>query len=351
MLRKYGDPVVAGYTMPYSPSPLWRSIVSVYPRVSLHCQWIIGRGLIPTWGTNWSGSIINNPGGFSYNPNIRQIKLSPIICNSAGTSINIRNVLLPEVVSVLNDVVLNDEADRLCWVLTQHGEFTTKSYWEQHRIRYAKHNWSKFYWNKFILPWIGVFLWKLSRNAIPVDARLLSMGFKLASRCVCCNNPDTETVDHLFILGETAREVWIHFANLFNFTSYPTNMNQLAEVWLHQISLDNPLDISRNIIFAYCLWEIWKLRNSIILDKGAKNSRMIISRVTASLQLASRAHNLELDMGARPISAGANPYLPTVGGGHSIWMAPLEGLKLNIAALSGDGRVTVAGGIVRNMDG
>lgn len=245
MLRKYGDPRDNNYIMPSSPSPLWRSMISVFHKVYAHCLWIVGRGHIPVWGSNWCGTILSRPTEIGYTPNISQIISSLLIRNKIGRLVNIRNFLPAEAISILDNITLNEEPDRIIWTINQHGDFSTSSFWELYRTRHNKFKWSMYCWNKFIPPRIGVFLWRLSRNALPVEAKLRSMGFNLASKCVCCKNPAEETIDHLFVGGEVASEVWQHFAGYFQTSSQTSTINELAEVWLHNTSLNNVSGVSK----------------------------------------------------------------------------------------------------------
>ncbi|KAJ6791892.1 Uncharacterized protein M6B38_241830 [Iris pallida] len=120
------------------------------------------------------------------------------------------------------------------------------------------------------------------------------MGFHLASRCVCCQNPMEETIDHLLVHGETAKAVWAHFADNFRISAIADDVNHLAEIWLNNICLTNTSNICRNVTFGMCLWELWKHRNKIIFDKGKRNDRDIICRVSMAVQHGMTAHKLEM---------------------------------------------------------
>ncbi|KAJ6844953.1 uncharacterized protein M6B38_288325 [Iris pallida] len=61
MYRKYGDPRDAHYSTPTFSSPLWRNMTKVLPKVMPHLHWVIGRGHILIWGTNWCGLEIDKP--------------------------------------------------------------------------------------------------------------------------------------------------------------------------------------------------------------------------------------------------------------------------------------------------
>lgn len=169
---------------------------------------------------------------------------------------------------------------------------------------------------------VEAFLWRLSRNAIPVDERLLSIGFQLASQCSCCENPEEETINHLFLSGDTTSRTWRHFSDIFHLSSSASNIDQLTQVWLNKISLSSPSGICRNIIFGNVLWKIWKQRNDIILGNGKRNSNLIISRVSVTLLHHLGAHNLSSDEGVRiyraTISAGQQTGSAAAAGQNSV---------------------------------
>lgn len=52
--------------------------------------------------------------------------------------------------------------------------------------------------------------WRLISNFIPLNYNLQKRGFQLASRCVCCKE-EQESIDHFFIDGRVAKEVWQFF--------------------------------------------------------------------------------------------------------------------------------------------
>ncbi|KAJ6843370.1 uncharacterized protein M6B38_296285 [Iris pallida] len=348
MYRKYGDPRDAHYSTPTFSSPLWRNMMKVLPKVTPHLQWIIGRGNIPIWGTNWCGIEIDNPPRFRYNPNISQIMQSHRVRTRSGRYVDIRQYLPPAATALLATLVLTDEPDQVCWTLEHHGEFTTKSYWEYNRHHFPTVAWRNNFWNKYVPPRIGAFLWRLSHNAIPVDERLTGIGFKLASKCVCCAMPSRETLDHLFVNSETAKPIWSHFAQSLNIPNEADTISKLGVSWLHDNSLHNKKVISKNLIFGLCIWEIWKQRNKIIFDNGKINHLDIITRVSFAWQDALRIHKLDnahAGTGAIPSSGSMD-----IGNGHG-WTRPGGGLKLNIGGITGDEHNTADGMIIRDHNG
>lgn len=139
------------------------------------------------------------------------------------------------------------------------------------------------------------------------------MGFKLASRCVCCTNPMEESVDHLLVTSELALTIWNHFVGIFHLPTTPTTINQLAEVWLLNISLSNPIGIGRNITFGSCLWKSGN-KGTIIHNNEAMNTKDIVRRVTSELQLSARAHcRNEVTNGGGLVASNSDTSADTIG--------------------------------------
>ncbi|XP_071739127.1 uncharacterized protein [Rutidosis leptorrhynchoides] len=64
-------------------------------------------------------------------------------------------------------------------------------------------------WFKFIPRKVNIFLWRLSRDALPLHWNLSAKGIDISSIvCPVCNN-GIENVDHLFFSCSVAKEIWI----------------------------------------------------------------------------------------------------------------------------------------------
>lgn len=353
MYRKYGNPHSLGYKKPYAPSPLWNAMLKLFPSVQTHSRWLIGRGIIPIWKSNWCGRVLPRPRAFKSIPFIWQVLSSPYFPNKAGQYMDVRLLLPTDANNMLGEILLSNEPDNLCWELTTSGEFSTTSYWNFYRTKHEEFKWHNYVWNKYIPPKISAFLWRLSKHAIPVDSILLSMGFKMASRCRCCLHPAEETEDHLFVNSELAKSVWNHFSSMFNLNISYSSLDQLAESWLLHSSPNNIAGISKNVIFATGLWEIWKHRNNVIFEGSRWSDHDVIIKITYALQLTLRIYKPEdsLSLEDENILNNFQMNLPSVDSGSWVkWTPPTSGFKLNIATVTNNGGIGV-GGIIRGWDG
>ncbi|KAF5196006.1 hypothetical protein FRX31_014407, partial [Thalictrum thalictroides] len=71
-------------------------------------------------------------------------------------------------------------------------------------------------WQHYIPTKISFFIWKLLHGAIPTDNAVKKCNIALASRCACCQSPSEESCSHLFLKGNLAKSVWLHFNSLFS---------------------------------------------------------------------------------------------------------------------------------------
>ena len=74
-----------------------------------------------------------------------------------------------------------------------------------------------------------------------------------------------ETVDHLFVSCQLARQIWrlIHFT--FNITP-PTSVTNLFGNWLYGVGKDTKASI--RIGMCAFLWVIWNCRNDVVFNNA-----------------------------------------------------------------------------------
>ncbi|XP_042023073.1 uncharacterized protein LOC121770406 [Salvia splendens] len=97
------------------------------------------------------------------------------------------------------------------WTLTGKGNISTSSTWQLARVHHPENNIYNQFWCKVITHSMGVFLWRLVLNRIPVDTKLQWRMMQMASKCRCCKTTAIETAEHLLISSEAARWLWNYF--------------------------------------------------------------------------------------------------------------------------------------------
>ncbi|KAL9676080.1 hypothetical protein QQ045_004293 [Rhodiola kirilowii] len=196
-------------------SAIWTAIKPYVIKLKEESRWNIGRGDIllshfcewgdiklPKVASSWTIKEVITQ---------REIRTS---CNS---------FLSAEICTLIDSIQLNDTPDTLKWKYTKDGNFSNKVCYDKIRDHWPKEKLFKHTWRSWIPPKISIFLWRLWHQALPTDDNLAKVGISGASKCWCCSKPKSETVEHLFILGEYAAQVWEFLAKTFS-TLRPQNL-------------------------------------------------------------------------------------------------------------------------------
>ncbi|KAL9671504.1 hypothetical protein QQ045_009073 [Rhodiola kirilowii] len=70
-------------------------------------------------------------------------------------------------------------------------------------------------WQTWIPPKISVFIWEFFHKVTPTDDDVISLGIPIASKCVCCESPQVESTDHMFLSSNVAASLWRFLASVF----------------------------------------------------------------------------------------------------------------------------------------
>ncbi|XP_059275498.1 uncharacterized protein LOC132030043 [Lycium ferocissimum] len=115
-------------------------------------------------------------------------------------------------------------------------------------------------WQKHLPFKMCFIVWRALRDKIPTDARISQMNIANPSRCICCKNPDTENVNHLFNAGDYAFQLWKHIGGPFGINVEQSFYRQILINWW-KIKAPNPvINILVKCIPIATSWEIWRTR-------------------------------------------------------------------------------------------
>ena len=119
-------------------------------------------------------------------------------------------------------------------------------------------------------------MWFLHRKVLLTKDNLIRRRWTGCKKCVFCDAD--ESVEHLFISCQLARQIWrlIHFT--FNITP-PTSITNLFGNWLNGVDKKT----KANIHVGVCafLWAIWNCRNDVVFNKtGAGHFLQVVHRAT-----------------------------------------------------------------------
>ena len=218
MMLKYCSKVTpskARYTSKNSPT--WRRILKAGSTAHRLIKWSIGDGEINAWEDIWFGDqpLSNHCNPFALLPSM---KVNEFWLDNRWDLGMLHGILGPlgvphEIIEAIQEIPIEiGKKDILRWSLTPHGNFSVTSAWDICRTRHPHTPIFGLIWNKYLLPSMSIFLWRLIANRIPVDEKLQWRSISLASKCRCCRNPQTETRQHLFLNGEEVRKIWKKFS-------------------------------------------------------------------------------------------------------------------------------------------
>ncbi|XP_033511548.1 uncharacterized protein [Nicotiana tomentosiformis] len=94
---------------------------------------------------------------------------------------------------------------------TASGGFTVTTAWEILRHRAHVNAEYKLLWTKGLPFKISFFLWRLWKGKIPTDDLWRRNDYMVVSKCWCCDQPQEDSYQHLFLLNPTANRVWRTF--------------------------------------------------------------------------------------------------------------------------------------------
>ncbi|XP_019152199.1 PREDICTED: uncharacterized protein LOC109149028 [Ipomoea nil] len=139
--------------------------------------------------------------------------------------------------------------------------------------------WSKKIWCKGV-PWKMAFLsWRVFKRKLPVNDVLRTMGYQTVSKCTCCINPGCDTLQHIFGVGETTRQVWDYFSRSMDL-SIPVRSERhvFYDWWMAKIK-NRLLKFIAARLPMLILWELWVNYTSCKYGGGRSSAARVIYKV------------------------------------------------------------------------
>ncbi|KAL0678051.1 hypothetical protein Bca4012_006032 [Brassica carinata] len=184
-----------------------------------------------------------------------------------------------------------DVADKLIWLGTTSGEYTTKSgYLKALELNdtnpipptSVEVDWKKGIWNLQTAPKIKLFLWKIFKGALPVGEALAVRNIGSAQTCALCDS--NESINHLFLHCDFAYNV----CRLAPFSTCidARGLLDLSTAWLGLCKLTclPPVGISLGPLAPWILWALWLARNDRIFNNKGTTPEEVITKATAAAQ-------------------------------------------------------------------
>ncbi|XP_027169406.1 uncharacterized protein LOC113769130 [Coffea eugenioides] len=156
--------------------------------------------------------------------------------------------------------------DRMVWALTNSGIFSTASTYSLNRQSNDSSWLFGRIWQQGLPVKVSFFMLRLLQGRLPLMDRLKRFGVCGPSRCLCCQNPQEEDLNHVFCSREGARLVWRHFeSTVGEFSGVHTVRHMVWSCWLRRGTNDR-VKFLQNILPSVVCWVLWKARNEGVFE-------------------------------------------------------------------------------------
>lgn len=346
--KKYGKPGIIVTSPPTSnSSQVWKLIHKHLLFAINNTKWVINNGECSFWMDNWSGNIL----WFEGCPN------TFITLRDALNDGDFWNMHAPDgMVDFFHNFSFNQNHDKCISTLTSNGSFKLSSIYEAIRNKADAVRWLKFIWHKYVNPKASILNWKIINKALPVDVMIQSRKVSLASKCVCCVNPNIETLDHLFVTSDMAVRVWTYFGGILNIRIQAHSFFQFLNLWMSHANWKSQFGAIIALLGSIIPWNIWLVRNQVKFGKGGINWKKLFESIFFMLHqsnnlLAVSKHS-DFIKQAMLKSLNIDIISPVVKSGswHKWKPPPVGKLKLNIDG-SSINSLCAGGGVVRDWKG
>jgi hypothetical protein len=166
-----------------------------------------------------------------------------------------------EMLAVMEETNLSDEADALIWCCTKSGVFSTQSSYSVISYRGVTPLYIPAVWNICVPPKIHLFLWLLSHNKLATVDNLNKKGMNKPVQCRLCG--EDESVDQLFFCYVVVRNIWEDVSEFLG-VRLGADYIPVASKWLSKEKY-----FVTNLISSALLRGIWLTRNDFVFNGQA----------------------------------------------------------------------------------
>ncbi|XP_027118706.2 uncharacterized protein [Coffea arabica] len=210
-------------------------------------------------------------------------------------------------------------------------------------------------WHHRIPLKISFFMLRLLMGRLPLAETLCKLGFHMPSKCLCCQSPSCESIEHLFSMGQVALEVWSYFGSMCGVICTGSLLRaRMGAWWFVEQKLERRRFIFTILPSLIC-WHIWKARNKGVFEGKPMRPAVVIQAIFREAKML-----LEIQFKGQ---VGAHTFqqlydwsgVPVGGFGFQLvrWIGPeLWVLTLNTDGCSkGNPGTGGSGGVLRDSSG
>lgn len=252
----------------------WRSVLIGCDLLQQNLGWIVGDGQsINIWRTPWLNLHKQESPMGPATEQTAELLVSDLMI--PGTLVWDRSTL--QRIPAFEEQILHIQPsltgapDKLVWLGTKSGEYSTKSgYYTvvketmEDEIQEPYFNWRQNVWSLNCAPKVKHFAWRLLKRAVPVGERLVERHIDVDPNCKRCGA--IESIIHLIFQCPFTQQVW-------SLAPFVTDRDirgtiDLMPDWhsLCNLKCLPPSGISAGPLALWIMWSLWKARNKVVFE-------------------------------------------------------------------------------------
>ncbi|XP_075087578.1 uncharacterized protein LOC142169594 [Nicotiana tabacum] len=253
---------------------VWRQMLNAREEVEHEIVWELKSGTTNIWHENWTGlgafyHVL--PEDFPINEDLQEV--AELRQGEAWDDQLLDQTFNEEIAEHIRLNVHYEGSegywDRPCWMPTPSGKFSVSSAWKILRHR-ADPN------QEF----------KLWRQKIATDDMWRRQGKMVMSRYWCCQQPQEESIEHIFVTSPTASKVWNVFMGAAGITVQLIQLKQIIRHWWYAQCCPKLKPLFQ-AVQAIITWELLKRRNAG-KHGGSVSTNRVIHEINRTLHQLAR---------------------------------------------------------------
>jgi zinc-binding in reverse transcriptase len=165
---------------------------------------------------------------------------------------------------MVGKISLSLDRDKLRWRLSESGKFTTSEVYNWLTFREVTDSSADIWWTLPIPLKVKVFMWFVTQNKILTKHNLVKRGCVGSTLCTMCD--ETETVQHLFLMCNFAKQIWFWMGKCQQYYIY---WNNFSYVMVFVATLSGNIQKCFLVVLSSVCWSLWKHRNFMVFEKVA----------------------------------------------------------------------------------
>ncbi|XP_075085049.1 uncharacterized protein LOC142168286 [Nicotiana tabacum] len=272
-------------------SHVWRQMLNAREEVEHEIVWELKSGTTNIWHENWTGlgalyHVL--PEDFPINEGLQEV--AELRQGETWDDQLLDQTFNEEIAEHIRLNVHYEGSegywDKPYWMPTPSGKFSVSSAWQILRHRADPNQEFKLMWIKGLPFKISFFLWRLWRQKIAIDDIWRRQGQIVMSRYWCCQQPQEESIEHIFVTSPTASKVWNLFMGAAGISVQLIQLKQIIRHWWYAQCCPKlkPLFQAVPVIIT---WELWKRRNAG-KHGGSTSTNRVIHEINRTLHQLGR---------------------------------------------------------------